>query len=367
MEAVLTQEAPTTAELYRETLAERAEEVRFDPGEVRLSEIGSCDRRQTLRMLGYEPETPSERQQSIFQAGEEHEDTIYALWAARYPRRVRRQVPVRFPQGTGHIDIWVAPIKHIVESKSVKATARRYLPMEHHVWQVKAYLWYWGHQRRATAEIAYRLKETGEIVSFPVTCSEADGEEIERRVDRIVAARQAGLPLPIPEGFGPDRFPCAWEDRVTGEWVTCPFWRHCYTADATARTEGEGRKARTVLEVSGSLADTLHRLAEGRERLRQLAAEERRVRQELEPVEAMAAKLLADAGAQVLVGGGLEVQGTPVPGRAFYDIEQALADGVVAAEALAPYRREGKGYIRWSVRHVGGGSGGRDTVLAAQA
>lgn len=356
MQTVIEQAQVSTATLYDALLQERAQEERFDPREVRLSEIGLCDRRQTLRMLGYEPEQPDARQQSIFQAGEEHEDTIYALWAQRYPRRVRRQVPVRFAYGTGHIDIWVSPLKRIVESKSVKATSRRYLPMAHHTWQVKAYLHLWGRKHDATAEIAYRLKETGEILSFPVTCDEEDASLIEDRILAMVDARDRGTPLPVPPSYRPDRFPCAWEDRITGELVTCPFWKHCWAQNVSRREVEDGRKTREALEVQGHLAELLREMHALRGKLRAIASEKEAVQKALEPLEAALGKAMEEGGVDALIGVGQDrailATRTRVAGAVTYDLDQAIRNGVVSEAVLAPYRKVGKGYDRWTVREV---------------
>ena len=343
--AVAQQVAMTTEALYRELLAERAARTKFDPAEIRLSEVGGCGRRQTLRALGYTADAPTEVQQSIFFSGEEHEDTIYALWAARFPRRVRRQVPVKTPYGTGHIDIWVAPLRLIVESKSVQAKARSFLPMEHHLWQVRAYMHFWGHARGASAEIAYRLKETGEILTFPVDYRPEHGAEIERRLLAIKAAITTGTPLAVPEGYRPTEFPCAWYDRLHGEMVHCPFWSHCWEHQMTKK---DGKEPALTLE--GELGKVVIEYAQLDARLRSLRDQVKAVEKDMEPLEAALKGLMDGAGVNRVEGGGWEVRRSQVAPSTYYDVKAALEAGAVSEEALAPFARTRAGYTRWSVR-----------------
>jgi hypothetical protein len=159
---------PTTADLHTAALAEARTQNTFDPREIRLSAAGGCPRKQTLRILGYPADEPDTQQLSIFQTGHYWEDYIAQLWESRYPGQVQRQVPVDTKYGTGHIDIWVEPLRHLVESKTTKAARRADLPLAEHVDQVHLYLHFWGQARGATAEIAYVIKETGEVLTFPV-------------------------------------------------------------------------------------------------------------------------------------------------------------------------------------------------------
>lgn len=217
---------PTTQELYADLLTERQGVQKFHPGEIRLSEVGGCLRKASLRLLGKVGTKPDLTQESIFKSGDEHEEHIADLWRALYPRQVRRQVLVKSPFGTGHMDIWIAPLKHYVEAKSTKHKSIKYLPMQSHVDQVQLYLHYYIAKRGGTAEIAYRDKETGEILSFPVVYDAAYAEELVGRLQRLQDAKDLQLALPMPEGVSPDRFPCGW--LRDGKLVACEFWHECW-------------------------------------------------------------------------------------------------------------------------------------------
>lgn len=211
---------PTTADLVRD--AHQSRRRAFASTEIRLSEAGGCARRQTLRILGYPAAPHSERQLAIFSVGDLWEDWLAAIWQRRYPGQVERQVGVPTPFGTGHIDLWVAPERLIVECKTTREASRPYLPLAEHVSQVTLYLHYWGLERDAAAEIAYVLKETGEVISIPVEYDADRAARLVRRLERIQQAVTAGTPLPVPTRYAADRFPCAWKDG------RCQYWQHCW-------------------------------------------------------------------------------------------------------------------------------------------
>lgn len=217
----------TTAELF---LAKLHPESRSrpsghtGPGGIHLSEAGSCQRKQTLRILGYRAEAPSDGQQAIFNAGVVWEDYIGRLWAEKYPRQIRRQIPVPTPYGTGYLDLWIAPEKKLIEVKTTRSHRWGFLPLSEHVAQVQLYLHFWGIAHEATAELAYVLKESGEILSIPVIYDAALAAQLEGNLQRVQDALGQKEVLPIPAGYVPGRFPCGW----TGG--RCAFWEHCWGA-----------------------------------------------------------------------------------------------------------------------------------------
>lgn len=334
-----------TAALYSQLLNERSQQQKFDPTEIRLSEVGGCARKQTLRALGYEAEEPDERSLSIFESGDQHEDAIYHLWADQYPRRVRRQIKVQSPFGVGHIDIWVAPIKHLVESKSTTEKSRARLPLQSHIDQVTMYLHFWGQPRGATAEIAYRIKETGEILSFPVEYDEERAALLVKRLGDIQAAIHLfRTPVPVPDGNGPTHFPCAWP--TSAGMARCPFWQHCWGYGVEAQPDKKGKVIASVPSLSGDV-----------QRYTNLKQQEKGLKDQLDAaksertaLEGVFSQAIDDAHATALAAGDTILTRTKTTGRTDIDTDQAIKAGVVTREELEPFRTQAKGYDRWTIR-----------------
>jgi len=314
----------TTAELYAEHLAQPT--PGFDPREIRLSEVGQCARRQTLRILGYPADPPTPTEQSVFATGHRIEDFVYRLWARRYPRRVRRQVPVRTPYGTGHIDLWVAPERKIVEVKSTTQARIPDLPLAAHVDQLHVYQYFWGARRGATLELAYVIKETGEVQAIAVPYDPARARQL---VVTLIAIQGAVTltqePLPVPDDYTPFQFPCAWGRG------RCPYWRHCW-GDAARDADAD-----TV--TADPLAPELARYASLRDRRAALRAQADTVDAEITMLEQHFSEVLDAHAATVLRAGPYRLRRTVVPGRVTYDVPAALA----------PYQKTGRGYARWTV------------------
>lgn len=315
----------------------------FDPREVRLSEAGQCPRRQTLRALGYPAAPPTDRELAVFAAGHHWEDALAALWEDRFPFGVQRQVPVVTPFGTGHIDLWVEPIRHLVEGKTTTEKHRADLPFASHVDQVTLYLHFFGQARGATAEIAYVIKETGEIVSCPVAYDADRAQELHFRLLVVQDAIRRGEPLPVPEEYEATRYPCAW--HTPQGLARCGYWATCWGSRWQAAPDP------AVLEAPALAADAAE-YARLRQELQALDTQVAIRKARREQLERAFAQILDAHGARTLVAGGVRLTRTPVPGRPTWDVPAALAAGAVTAEALAPYRRDGRGYDRWSVREA---------------
>lgn len=334
-----------TATIYSDLLAERAQQEKFDPKEIRLSEAGLCGRKQTLRALGYKPEDLDERSLSIFQTGDEHEDAIYHLWAERFPRRVKRQIKVVSPFGVGHIDIWVAPLQRLIESKSTTEKSVSRLPMESHLDQVTLYLHFWGLDHGATAEIAYRVKETGQVISFPVPYDKDRAEKLVSRLNDIQAAIELfRSPLPIPEGYGPTHFPCAW--FTPQGMARCPLWQHCWGEGVSTKPGDKGK----VIASVPSLTATVEEYRDLDVQRKSAAAKVEEIKQRQDEIEGIFDKVLDDASANALAANGIIVSRSRIPGRATPDIEGAIAAGLFTAAQIEPFLNEGKGYNRWYIK-----------------
>ena len=339
---------PGTAELMDRHLEARRNEQRFDPREIRLSEAGHCSRRQTLRILGYDEDPTTLDQEAIFDFGHEQEEHMADLWRALYPGEgeVQREVEVHSPFGTGHMDVWIAPIRHYVECKTTKKKSIPYLPLEEHVDQVTLY----EHfsilpTGGGTAEIAYKIKETGRVLSFPVVYDRKRAERLVARLQAVKDAVAFGSPLPMERGMSLDQFPCGWEGD-DGRLVTCPFWRHCWTAEAQETTrEPATAKLLARLKAAEDGYRAAKKAEEEEERERNL------LRQAVLKIMAVDG-VTNDTGWTVLVAGGVEAAIKPKAGRTTYDGRAAIAAGVVTEKAFAPFVHRGEPQTMWAVRDL---------------
>jgi hypothetical protein len=212
---------------------------------VRMSEMGGCNRKQTLRLAGYRAEYPSVFDKERFEKGLLWEEIIAAVWESEYPGKVQRGVEVVTPYGTGEIDLWIPHLPHLVECKTTKPGNESYLPMTENVIQLQMYLHFFGAPKGVKeAELCYALKNeddlyTSRVRSFSI---DYDPELAVMLVDEAKNIHRHGLLkkiLPIPVAYSKDRFPCAW--RVgQPDAGACAFYRRCWgenPVEPTGRTE----------------------------------------------------------------------------------------------------------------------------------
>ncbi len=317
---------------------------KFDPHEIRLSEAGQCPRRQTLRALGCVPTPPSLREMAIFETGHLAEERITALWDAQFPGQLQREVEVQTEYGVGHIDLWVEPIKHLVECKTTTEKRLKDLPLSSHIAQVTMYLHFFGNAQNATAEISYLIKETGEIHSYPVTYDRQLARDLIVGLMEVQAAIvMARKPLPIPEDYQATHYPCAW---YTPQGLQhCPFWDYCWGQQLTTEPEKTGR-----IVHAPPLAADVAEYATLRQQQAALKAQTDLLNVRRQSLEAGFANVLDDKQATALEAGGITIKRTPVAGRVTTRIDDAIADGVVTREAMTPYLTIGQPWHRWTVR-----------------
>jgi len=200
---------------------------------VRMSEMGGCSRKQTLRLSGYRAEYPSAFDKARFEKGLLWEEIIAAVWEAEFPGQVKRGVEVVSPYGTGEIDLFIPHLPHIVELKTTKPSNEPYLPMTENMIQVQCYLHFFGKELGVTeAELCYALKNEDDLYASAVRsfAIEYDPELAEMLVEEMKKIHRHGLlkrVLPIPEAYTQERFPCAW--RVgQPDAGACAFYRRCW-------------------------------------------------------------------------------------------------------------------------------------------
>lgn len=334
---------PTTQQLHAQALDAARAANPFDPREIRLSAAGGCPRQQTLRILGAPAAPESITQLSIFHAGHYWEDYLASLWEARYPGQVNRQVTVETAYGTGHIDLWIEPLHHLVECKTTKVSRRQDLPLEEHLDQVNLYLHFWGNAHSATAEIAYLLKETGEILTFPVLYDPDRIPPLLERLDQILIAVQIDQqPLPIPDDYQPFQFPCGWMDAY-GQFTKCPFWIHCW-GEPTLPDEPDDPQ---LVDAPETWLDALQTYATA-------VATIKETKHALKPYEQIkkdTEAALKDWFDAYPVAGLRTPEGilrrTISKATTTWDVAQAVADGAITPEQLAPYTIHQPGRVTW--------------------
>jgi hypothetical protein len=111
---------------------------------------------------------------------------------------------------------------HIVEAKSTTSDKQRFIPDKQYIDQVLWYMHFFGNALGATAEIAYAIRDTQEIISFPITYDAERVEALIRWAERVSAAVRSGQPLSRPEYMIAERFPCSWGSG------RCQYFEHCY-------------------------------------------------------------------------------------------------------------------------------------------
>jgi len=330
---------PSTETLYTARLTARQARQKFDPTEIRLSEVGHCLRRASLRILGYDSMPTTLRQESVFLSGDEHEEAIASLWEEAYPGEIDRQVEVQSPYGTGHMDVWVKSLRHYVECKSTTKKSVPYLPHEDYVDQVTLYHHYYIQPTGGgTAELAYRVKETGEIISIPVPYDPERAKRLIARLEDLQGAVAFGQPLPIPKGSSMDQFPCGYRDQAQ-EWVPCPFWHHCWDATANDTENPE------IAKLVGRYRELTAELTTRQEAVST-------VKDELEDLQAALAFHMKTMGTNTVSADGFEVRRTYRRGWTYYDARQAIAQGAVDEQVLQPFEKERNGSVQWSVRDL---------------
>lgn len=223
----------TTAELHVKKLrappAPRGGVWRGHKPGVRLSELGGCNRKQTLRLLGMKAEPIGDRQRAIFEAGTVWEEYIRELWkAALGAGSVTCAVPVHTPFGLGEIDLFIPALTKIVEVKTTTNKSRDFLPQETNVAQILLYEHYYGIEElgldadQIDGELVYVIKETGEVLSYAIRYDPAKVAFLQTDADLITRSVAKREPLPIPDGYRPNGFPCGWTDGH------CAYYEHCW-------------------------------------------------------------------------------------------------------------------------------------------
>lgn len=230
----------TPADVLRQHLEDALSGRKFDPRQVRTSEIGLCGRKVVFHALNPERR---DRIQAIYSlSGRMLERRAYEALKAAYPS-TEEQVIVRHPWGESHPDIWVPELGWYVECKGASAAAARSKALKpHHRDQVQATWGFWrdaggcftadGRWIPGVPTHAFILLQSREDWGETVAANQVrwDGERFERlrgRMDERDVQIACEI-IPPREKKRPD-FECF--DQRTGE-VRCPLYEDCWPPQA---------------------------------------------------------------------------------------------------------------------------------------
>jgi hypothetical protein len=201
----------------------------FDSNEIRLSEIGTCERKVTARLAGVKGAAHDASTLGTFEAGRYWEKWLLEAYVAT-GHVVVKDIEVETLYGTGHIDAMIDNEK-LLEAKSIKNRMSGKLPLRSHVEQLMLYLHFWGKPNGIQyGEVAYVFKDDFSVQSFPILYDSEVASVLVKRLDRIKAAKESGTILPIPMDMSSGSFPCKWK---TGQ---CPYWENCWNKKPWRKT-----------------------------------------------------------------------------------------------------------------------------------
>ncbi len=332
--------------MITEILEKRFAEVlqpKFDPKELRLSEVGACPRMQVLRALGYTGHQNKEVA-GLFESGHVWEEWAVNLLRRRFAdgmpgRPGDPQQVVIAPYGAvGHIDFWSPSEKLIVECKCVRIGAKSMgLPKKENIKQVQAYLHYFRPDARA--EILYVFREDPrQSVAYPVRYNPGIGREIEAHLKRLRESIDAGEIPERPYG-SPMTFPCFYSTKDYD--VYCPFHVKCWedfqgpeVGTLDPEDPEAGRKVEEYLAVLAQrkdLQEMMNALDDNKKGM------ERAIGHYMPAGEEKAR----------LAYGGTILTRTMV-NTTTYDVKKAIQAGAISAEAVEPFKKPSS-YYRWTV------------------
>lgn len=187
-----------------------------------------------------------------------HDTITKLLWEtgmlvrSEYPMRQHAHISGRADWLVWHPELGVLP----VEGKSMSAYAfdKATSPKAEHVAQLAFYI---GQLKSRGGMLLYFNKENGRLKEFWV---DPDAEVLAAldsaasdMVRNIGKDKLAGTltPPPIPEGAGPDSYPCWWYSHKNGEAGSCKFYAHCHGQEPP--TEGKPKPRKAPARRGGSI------------------------------------------------------------------------------------------------------------------
>jgi hypothetical protein len=174
---------------------------RFDPADVRLSELARCARQAAYRGLGATPAERDRKVENWFERGHLYEDYVHKQLVKQYGADdVERERPIPWPHGVGHADFFIRSRKWLVEVKTTTTPFTSKPLFEQAVQQLRCYLHF---DPEAETGALYLidpndlLAELEELV--PVGVWDVDGWQITRT--RVVRQPRFDIKLAKADGF----------------------------------------------------------------------------------------------------------------------------------------------------------------------
>lgn len=203
----------------------------FDPKEVRLSSIGTCQRKQVLGALEGMPPIAWEYDKG----GHIIQEFLTRMIEEAFPEAtIAREMEIKHPWGTAHIDImaWIEEgTSTIIEVKTIKCAAFKFLnePKPNNVLQVQGQMMFHEIDKgyKPQAEIIYLCRDHfGEHfkafeIQFP---NPAVMHDIKEQLKYVAGSIEKELVPGVP--FEAPSWECSYRTKQ-GE-VRCPFYDRCW-------------------------------------------------------------------------------------------------------------------------------------------
>jgi len=233
---------------------------------------------------------------------------------------------VPWPAGIAHGDIFVRSEKLAVEVKS-KADPR---PLDSHILQLGGQVHFDPEAESGALVLVDPSNLQERTIPMPVV-PDALVEEIERISGEVAGAADPAAPLPARV--------CSRPSEARGH--MCPFAATCF---------GEW-EAPDPIELQGEVAKLALRLVELDATIKATADDVKDWESERDELRSQL-RLTLEPKLDYVLDEEQLIRITPIAGRVTYDITTAIKMGALTEAEVADFRREGKGYERWTVRPV---------------
>ena len=211
-----------------------------DQPRLRLSALGLCPRATVLSVRTGVTADLSEAA-GILAAGHLFESFIAEAFEGE---EILPQYEVELQGVKGHIDFYFPQRKFLIECKTIAAArcSPEFLPVEHHVVQVHAYLsaLYEMTNEEHFAALVYFPRENPRLFQvFTFAYDPSWHSELVLRIELLKHAIETGELPAIPADYDATKFPCRWFSRISRMVVQCPFYDQCWQEKRQERQEQE--------------------------------------------------------------------------------------------------------------------------------
>ena len=252
---------------------------------LRLSQLGLCPRMTVLSVRTGIVADLTEAT-GILAAGHLYEQFIAEAFEGE---EVLPQYEVELAGVKGHIDFYFPNRSFLIECKTIAAArvGTEFLPVEHHVVQVHAYLaaLYETTQRKHYAALVYFPRENPRLFRvFTFQYDESWHSELVIRIELLKHAIETGELPEIPADYDPGKFPCRWFSKISRMMVQCPFYEQCWSnrqAQAEQAPHEEPSDTDSVQDLPPDLEDLVALLHSLRQQEKSISEQIKTVRKEI--------------------------------------------------------------------------------------